>query len=345
MPTLTSSALTAAYYLQQDKWKDAARKAEYVAEVNAAKALIENTTAQIQDITSSDKKKKIRIYWNKFSAGTPGTSEPNFCTNTGNEADSDHDEYEIDTHVTNKFTLDEALYEDNHLNISEVFADNMLKTLKSCDEKVAQVLISKLDSFTSDNLYTTTGVGCPADPSPLSWASTYIPPTMWTPEIMHYFLTVARINKFSAPFLLDGKNLNYKMWESFMNAANANGNGASKMMQAFKYYEDIVNMETIASGKTFMVEKGTVAFANRARWKGVSSAAPIEEPEISRKKWSEPSRNIPGLVYDVYMDTTCSGPYKKHNVLVHGMYGLYNGPAATNGATGVLEFVCGACPT
>lgn len=346
MPTLTSSALTAAYYLQKDKFKDAQKKADYVAEVNVAKALIENTTAQIQDISSPDKKKKIRIYWNDFTPAAAGTTEPNFCTITGTQADSNHAEYEIDTHVHGKFTLDEALYEDNNLNISEVFADNMLKVKKVCDEKVSQTLVTKLASFTSENLYQTVGIGCPGVVGPpADWSTTFIEPTKWTPELMRYFQTVARINKFNAPFLLDGKNLDATIWKSLMNAANANGAGAANMIKTLKYYEDLVNIEAVTPGKTYMVERGTVAFASRSRWTGTTAASPILEPEISRKKYSEPSENIPGLTYDVYITTDCSGPYKKHNVLVHGMYGLYNGPADENDGTGVLEFECGACPT
>jgi hypothetical protein len=344
MPTLTASALTAASYLQKDLFADSAKKADYVAEVNVANALIENTTAKIQPIIgNSDKKQKVKIYWNKFCGPTAGTAEPDFCTISGSQPDSDSKEYEIDTHVTAKFTLDEALYEDNMLNISEVFADLMLKAKKSCDEKIANVLVSKLDAFTSPNLHEE-APGCPGVVSPQSWATTYIAPHLWTPELMNYFRNVARINKFSAPFLLDGKNLNAQAWLAMMNAANANGAGANKMMNTLKYYEDLVNIEAVAPGKTFMVDRGTVAFASRSRWAGVSAASPIIEADIARKKYSEASENIKGLTYDIYITTECSGPYKKHNVLVHGMYGLYNGAENCNNGTGVLEFVCGACP-
>lgn len=345
MPTLTASALTAAMYLQKDLFADSAKKADYIAEVNAANALIENTTAKIQNVIGNpDKKQKVKIYWNKFCGPTAGTSEPNFCTISGDQADSDSEEYEIDTHVTAKFTLDEALYEDNMLNISEVFADNMLKAKKVADEKVAQVLVSKLDAMTSPNLYQEYP-GCPGVVSPESWATTYLNPSLWTPEIMYYFMNVKRINKFSNAFLLDGKNLGFKMWESMMNAANANGAGSNNMMKTLKYYEDLVNVEAVSPGKTFMVDRGSVAFASRSRWSGVSAANPIIESDIARKKYSEASENIKGLTYDVYITTECSGPYKKHNVLIHGMYGLYNGAKNCNEGTGVLEFTCGACPS
>ena len=346
MPTLTDSALTAAMYLQKDMFADSKRNAEYIAETNTAKVLIENTTAKIADVIGNpDKKVKVKIYFNKFCDDTVGTTEPNFCTISGPQADSGGEEYEIDTHVTGKFTLDEALYEDNNLNISEVFADNMLKVKKNCDEKISKVLIAKLGAFASPNLYQVSP-GCPGVVGPpADWTTTFLNPSYWTPEIMYYFLNVKRMNKFASPFLLDGKNLGFKAWEAAMKAADANGAGASKMMQTLKYYEDLPNIEEVSPGKTYMVDKGTVAFASRSRWVKNTAANPILEPEISRKKYSEKSENLPGVNYDIYITTTCSGPYKKHNVLVHGMYGLYNGATGCGDATGVLEFECGACPT
>lgn len=344
MATLTASALTAALFLQKDMFADAARKAEYIAEVNVANALIENTTAKVVDVVgNSDKKMKAKIIWSKNCNNNVVTTAPNFCVITGDEADSDSQEFEITRNVSDTFSLDEAQYEANQLNVAEVFADNMLKTKKNCDQKVAEVLASMLGTFAGDNLLTDTP-GCPADPAPLDWGTTFIPPTYWTPELMYYFLKVKRKNKFNAPFLLDGKNLGFKMWEAMMKAAEANGSGAANMMKVIKYYEDYVNIEAAAPGKTYMIDRGTLAFASRSRWKGKTAQSPIIESDLARIKYSEPSENIKGLTYDVYITTECSGPYKKHNVLVHGIYDLFNGPANCNGGTGVLEFECGQCP-
>jgi Flp pilus assembly protein TadG len=346
MATLTASALTAAYYLQKDKWKDSARRAEYVAECNAAKVMIQNTTADVKDVEVSDKKRTVRIYWNKFTPAAVGTSAPDFCTITGNEADSEKKDYELTAHVTQSFTIDEAQYEDNHLNVSEVFADNMMKAKKTCDEQIAKTCVSKIDSFTSPNLYQVTGIGCPGVVGPpASWATTYIPATNWNPDLMHYLLNVKRYNKLVAPFLLDGKNLNYQAWKAMTERMNANGAGADQKMQAIPLFEDMLNIEEVSPGKTFMIDRGVTAFVNRARWKGKNATSPIWEPEIARLKYSEESDNLPGVTYDVYITTECSGAYTKKNVLIHGMYDLFAGPANLSGGTGIHEFLCGACPT
>ena len=344
MPTLTCSELTTAYYLQKDMWKDSARNADYVAEVNAAKAIIENQTAKIELVNNANKTISARIYWSKFCNEDTTVGAPNYCVITGDQADSACKDYAIDQQVYKKFTIDEALYQTNNLNVAEVFADNMLKTRKVLDEKITQMMIASLDGFTSANLYTTTGIGCPGVASPANWATTFIPPTFWTPELMNYFQTVARINKFRSPFLLDGKNLNATIWKSMMNAGNADGSGANKMVSLMKYYEDLVNVEAISPGKTFMIDRGTVAFKSVATWAGKTATSPVIDAD-GRKKYSEASENIPGLVYDIYITEECSGKFTKHNVLVDANFGVFNGAESCDSATGVLEFKCGACPT
>lgn len=344
MATLTCAALTAAYFLQKDKWADSALNADYKAEVNATKAIVENQTAKIEYVTNAEKKVSARIYWSKFCDSDVNTTEPDFCDIAGVEADAECKDYSIDSHVNKSFTIDEAKYETSNLNISDVFADNMLKTKKAMDEKITQVLIAKLASFTSPNLYTTTGVGCPGVVGPpAEWDTTFIEPTKWTPELMNYFQTVARINKFSSPFLLDGKNLNATIWKAMMNSGNADGSGANKMVSLMKYYEDLVNVEAVSPGKTFMIDRGALAFVSRSRWAKYNATNPIEEK--MRRKYSEKSDNIPGLVYDVYVTEECSGAYSKYNTLLHSNFELCNGPANCNGGSGLLEFECGPCPT
>lgn len=342
MATLTCAEITAAYFLQKDMFADSARNAEYIAEVNAANAIIENQTAKIDYVTDADKKRKARIYWNKFCNTDVQTTPADYCDIDGDEADAGCKDYEITLTANKSFKIDGANYENSNLNIAEVFADNMLKTKKALDEKITQMIVAAVDSFTSPNLYTQLGTGCPGQISPsVSWAQTLIPPGMWTPELMNYFKNVARVNKFTSPFLLDGKNLDSTIWKAMMNAGNANGAGAANMIKLVKYYEDLINVEAVSPGKTFLIDRGVVAFAGRARWIKNSYQNPIQEKD--RMKYSEASDNIKGLTYDIYIKETCSGAYTKQDVLVDANFGVFNAPSNCNNGTGVLEFKCGPC--
>lgn len=348
MATLTAAALTAIYYSAESLFKDGQKKADYVAEVNAAKAVIENTTATINVLDVNNKVRTAKVYWNKKTTTTIADcadTPDDLCALTGDESDADSKTYQIEECTSAGFIVDDALYAGSNLNANEVFADNMLKTMKALDEAIAQKIIAKIDSFSSANLFTTVGVGCPGVASPANWGQTYIQPAYWTPEVMAYFLQVARINKFASPFLLDGDNLYTLFFKAMNNANNADGSGAKSMMDKMKYYEDMVNMAVVngATKKTFMIERGTTAFSSYSLWKSNGMTNPLPHG-AGQFKFSVPSKNIPGLIYDVYTKDECSGAYEKHTVRLQANYDVFNGPAALNGSTGVLEFICGACP-
>jgi hypothetical protein len=340
---ITQTVLTTALVKQELMWADSQRKADYQANAVAANALIENTTARLEILSDvSDKKtRKAKIYWNDVCGVTPGTTAPNFCTITGTAPNSAAKEFEITKYATSSFELDEALYVNNQLKLDEVFADTMLKHLKALDEKIAQVSVSSLDAFVQANA-NTGGIGCTDETG--DWVETFINPSYWSPSIMSYFAKTAILNKFSNPFLLDGSNLFDHYTLAQVNSANADGKGAANMFSLMKMYSDLFNVEAVSAGSTYMINRGTVAFASKAWWTGVSQNAPVVDSE-GRQKFSIKSNNIQGLEYDVYITSTCSGRFEKHNVLIVAEYDILNGAPACDDATGVLKFTCGACPT
>lgn len=340
---LSCSVLTAAYFLAQTMFADSAKKSDYVADVASANALIENTTADVKYVEDPKKDRQARIYWTKFCNSTVSTGAPNFCTFTGDEADSACKDYEIELVVSKGFTLDEANYPDNNLNVEQVFADNMLKTMKHLDEKVTQMLLAKLATFTSSNLYQNAkGLGCSDETG--DWVTTFIAPSYWTPSTYAYFLKVANFNKFSSPFLLDGENLFDIIVNAGLNAENGEGKGAAAAIKLMKTYSDLKNMATVAPSKTYMIERGTVAFANKFKWGAGTAQNPIKRGDHIGFKYSEASKNIPGLKYDIFTRTECSGEFEKVHVNVVGRFDLFNGAEGCDGQTGILEFECGACP-
>jgi hypothetical protein len=348
MATLTCAALTAIYYSAEGVFADGQKKSDYVAEVNAAKAIIENTTSTIKLIDNANKPRTARVYWSKLCNITVGDCEDtpiDECAITGQDADAACEDYTIEGCLHASFNVDEALYVGSNLNFNDVIADNMLLTMKALDEKVAQFIIAKVDSFSSANLHTTVGIGCPSV-LPSNWAVTNIDPAYWTPDIMAYFLKVARINKFDNPFLLDGDNLYTQMFKAMSEAGNADGSGAKVKLMKMKYYEDMVNMAIVnpSTSKTFMINRGALAFKSYALWDGISMTNP-KEHGAGKFKFSIASKNIPGLKYDVYTESVCSGPYEKHKFLLKTNLDVFNAPVGCNAGTGVLEFACAACPT
>lgn len=346
MPTLSPSTLVEAQVLADKMYADSAKKADYVVEVDAAKAIIENTTADMTIAENSQKQQTASIKWSKFCNDDVDETElASHCDPSGGAAaDSAKKDYVIENAISKKFTIDEGNYKSNFLNFPEVFADNMLKSMKAMDEKLAQAIVAKLATMTSDNLYQVQGIACPNQQSPEDWATTFIKPSNWSPSIMGYFAKAARINKFNAPFLLDGKNLFDLAVAAKMNEGNANGKGDAAWFNLMKVYNDIVNVEAVASGKTYMIQRGAVAFASKVFWAAFNETNP-KDGASDLVKYSVNSRNIPGIKYDVYVKRSCSGKYDSYNVGLELNYGVFNGAEACNGATGVLEFECGNCPS
>lgn len=340
MPTLTCAVLTESYVKAEELFADSAKKQDYVANVESANAIIENTTAKLEIITDDKKQRTAKIYWNKFCNSTVSTSAPNFCSFTGTEADADCKSYVIDKVVSKAFTIDEGNYQGSNLDFALVYADNLLKVMKYLDEKVASVGVASLDSFAQPNLFEG-GIGCPDGSG--SWIETFINAGYWSPDIIGYFLQTAKLNKFSSPFLLDGSNLFQHYWKAQMNAKNSNGDGAKTMFDQLKYYSDLFNVDAVSNKATYMVDRGSVAFASKPYWSAYTATNP-KQGAGDLMKYSEPSKNIKGLTYDIYIKETCSGRFSKYDVLVVAEYGIYNGAAACDGSTGVLKFTCGVCP-
>ncbi len=343
MADLTCAELTAAYFLAQTMFADSAKKADYVVEVDSAKALIENSTAQIQYLEDPNKEKEARVYWTKFCNSDVETDTPDFCEFTGDEADAACKDYAITLEVHKTFTIDDAKYVNSNLNTTEVYADNMLKTMKALDEKLGQMILAKLATFVSPNLYQVPGIGCSDETG--DFVSTYIAPNRWSPSVFSYFLKVAKMNHFSSPFLLDGENLFDIIVAAELNSGNGEGKGAAAAVKLMKIYSDLFNMTEVAPSTTYMIDRGTVAFGNKSLWKGTTAINAIDRGGDIGFKYSQPSMNLPGVTYDVYTTKDCSGPYEKLNTRIHTRFDLFNGAEGCNGASGVLEFKCGACPT
>lgn len=340
---ITATELTTALVKQELMWADSQRKQDYEANVVVANAIIENTTAKIEMLsdTSDMKHRKAKIYWNDVCGITPATTTPNYCTIAGAEPNSAAKEFDITKVVSSKFTIDEAKYVNNALMIPEVFADTLLKHLKALDEKIAQSAVASLDSFVQVNA-NQAGIGC--SDSTGNWIETFINPSYWSPAIMGYFKKTAIVNKFSSPFLIDGSNLFDHYWNAQMNAGNANGVGAKTMFDQIKFYSDLFNVDAVSEKSTFLINRGTVAFASKAWWTGVSQTAPRVDSD-GRRKFSVKSANLTGVEYDVYITSDCSGQFEKHNVLIVCEYDILNGAASCNDQTGVIKFNCGTCPT
>ena len=95
--------------------------------------------------------------------------------------------------------------------------------------------------------------------------------------------------------------------------------------------------------KTFMIDKGAVAIASKNQY-GSSPVTISNGANITR--FSVPSINLPGIVYDVVYKTECSGSDIIHKYKFIARFDVFLNPASECDPdnTGVLSFICGEAP-
>ncbi len=315
-------------------WADNQSKNDYAAEVGVLTALRENQTARMAEVENPDKDKTLRIWWlqNCGTAIVECATDADVCEFTGAEVEQKCQDYALDICFSTTFSIEDIQFRNNESNPEEALVINMMAALKSMDESLAQRAVAKLNSFAGINQYE--GI---AD---VDGVTTYIAPNFWGPDMYGYFGMVAKINKFSNPFLIHGSNLYQTKWQQDFNVANANQKDGLPKMNSMKSYWDLFNIDSVnATYKaSYMIDKGAVAFASQARY-------PLNNPRVYQfgQRWSIESKALPGVKYDVYYKERCVADDKVwHDYKIVARAGIFNNPVGCNeDKTGVIKFVCG----
>jgi hypothetical protein len=141
--------------------------------------------------------------------------------------------------------------------------------------------------------------------------------------------------------LITGNNLFQLLFKIPLEAGNANGAGAVRKMNTLRIYQDPWNIESHAAGQSFLINKGSVALLNKA-WNKIN---PINAQVKAGQywEWSEESKNLPGIFYDITMKETCVGNefYQAFKIKLHGLFAVNPFPCDEDN-TGVIVFECGA---
>lgn len=315
-------------------WADSRKNIDYIADAESARATLENQTVTFTELTG-DKDREISAKWlNGCSIVAQDCSDD--CTLTGPELEGACQTYSLTQCKESPFSVNRIIEPRTSIyEYKEKVAVGMLRAMKAMDEQVSQRFILDLDSWAGVNAYTG-GIGT------VSGASTTIPAANWTMGLMSYFALVKAKNKFSAPYLLSGTNLFEANMNAGFNAGNDNGKGDAARKGFLPIYFDVFNIDTVLSPDkmTFMVEKGATAIISKAYYKNYTQASPLDLGKHGMR-WSMPSRNLPGIVYDVHYDSTCSSSEITDTFKVKLKWDNFLNPTGcTTTNTGVLGFTC-----
>ena len=313
-------------------WTDPIQNIDAIADVESAKAVLENQQVKFTDITGT-KKRAISLEWlTKCDITTSECSDD--CDITGEDVEPVCKEYEIECLQETSFVVPERAYRERTVTMQEAIARNMLYHKKAMDEWLAQYIVTGLLANAGTNAFTG-GVGTVAG------AVTTIPANFWDDTIWGYFNRVIRGNKFRSPYLLTGDNLYQLIFNRQHEAMTEAGKaGMAKIGSIRAIYIDPENVEVIAPSSTFLVHKTAVAFVNKA-WNPIGAANAYQRAG-QYWLWSEPSMNIPGIYYDIVMKEACEANdfSQAYKIQLHGLFAVNPYPCdETN--TGILVFECG----
>ena len=317
-------------------------KQQYIPHLDIFKAIQAVQTAQLTPIfrretgleggTSVVKEYDVEVMWRNVCSQS--CEENTHCTLGGDKSSTNKQSYSLSWERVVNFTEDEVDYRDNEFDLKVSIAKQLLMADKTLLECFAEYIVSQLNTFKGTNQLGTSGKGV------VSGTDTYIDRAYWDGTLVAYFLRVAAMNQFTSPVFLSGQNLYEQFILAAYNAANANGKGEANMYKDLRFFFDLWNIDSVNDPDliTYMLSLGSVAMATK-----------FYNPTTPERTWdfwryTMPSRWIPGVTYDVFMNDECSSTNDliKFNYKVKMKGDLFLNPeGCTADNTGVLTFICG----
>jgi hypothetical protein len=318
-------------------WADNAKNKDYIANVEAIKAIKENQTVQFTELTNNPTKDKtVTLYWTEFcNAAVKDCTDQ--CLTAGTEPGTICQDYTLGMCKEIEFSVREKAYRTLATTFEEAVAVSLLANLKKLDEYVAQQVVAKIVASVGVNQYTQ-GKGV------VSGFKTKIQPAYWGSSLIPYFKLVASKNKFNNPYLLSGTNLYESVQLAIANSGNSDGKGAANLFSQLPIYFDIFNVDDATPNPSaFLLNKNAIAFISKAYFGSLGTPESIQyDPATSvGQRYKISSKNISGLEYDVVYKVVCSGNDVIHNWKIMFTGDIFRNPVGCNlNNTNILQFEC-----
>lgn len=303
---------------------------DYAAEATALAAQLRRQTANFQLIEGAgrDKKKRtVRVYWEKMcDLAVEDVSDE--CAVSSNESTDDSEDYVIDAQKQISFKETWTRFRVAPHQFEMSVAKKLGWALNQLDEWLSGQFIAFLEASKGAHEYTDMPYG---SNNSNDWE---IPSNDWTDNLVPHFRLAARFSRFQEFYLLDGLNLNTTVEKARYYGQNDNGRGENSLWSSLNYVFDPIKMVEVAPAKTYLVNPNAVAFIAANYWDSV----PVEFAG-NHRVYTVPSRNLPGVAYDVHEVETCSSGEFTTSWKIRANYKFALNPeGCTADRTGVLSF-------
>lgn len=315
-------------------WADAAAQKDYIAEVGTLTALRANQTAQLTDLEETEKTRSVKVMWLTDCSGDTGDNCDDDCSVGGPELEADCKTYALDLCHKIGFTISEKVFRTNNFSKEEVLAKALMSKSKAMDEWITTTVIAILDTFSGVNVFP--GIGT------IVGTDTYIQAPYWTADLLAYFTEAKVLNKMRNSFMLSGHNLYQQSLLANWKSGNSDGKGDASIFSMMNLVFDLFNLDsTLGAKKTFLIERSAYAFHSKTYF----NSTPETLVGAGLTRWTMPSKNLPGVNYDVTYTTRCEGNDIFYDWSLQFYGGFFQNPLPCNGQnTGILSFICGNTP-
>lgn len=314
---------------------DSRIKTDFTPRSESAKAIIENSTASFAELEGV-KDREIKINWLTYcDAAVQDCTDD--CVNEPVAQIAAHCEnYSLSQcKETEGFFVDEKDLRDKRYETQELIALGLTKDAKVLDEYISMQAVAAVNAFAGVNAYDNPGWT-------VNGTQTEIPAAQWSPSMVAQLAMTAELNQFSDAYLLSGQNLYIANWNANLDATNPDGPAMKNRANYFKTYFDLFKLDNYNSGvrKTYMIQKGALAFASKSYYKSYTSANPFKGPN-DVLIWSMPSPSLTGVTYDVHYKYTCVNNKYIHSFKLKTKFDFFENPLGCDPTnTGIITFVC-----
>jgi hypothetical protein len=319
--------------MADELWTDPIKNIDLVASAESARAVLANQQVSFAPLQSKTKNYTVSLEWLQV-CDLEVESCSDDCSIDGEDASPVCKDYELDCMGELSFKVFDRVYRERTIDGQQSVAYNLEMRKKTLDESIAQAVDAALLLNAGTNVFT-------GAPGTVAAGVTTLGANAWNDNIWGYLALVARMNKFNSPYGITGYNLYQLIYNRLAEIANADGKGNVAKMGDLKsrMYLDPENVEVIAPAYTFLLHKTALAILNKA-WYPVGGANAVQLT-ADRMAWSESSRNLPGIFYDVFTERGClsNDYYTAYKVQAHGLIALNPTPCSETN-TGILAFAC-----
>lgn len=313
-------------------WDDAIQRAQFVAHCDSVKTCLSRQTARlggiIQGAGQNAKKQTRRVYWQNACA-IAVQDRTDECLPGTTELTDDSEDYTISQSKESQFVTSFKTFRDKPHNLNQTVALGLMQCMKVLDEHLNAQYLAFLVANNGAHEYNLP-VGA-ADGSDV-WE---IASPDFTSDRFADFQLSSKFARFTAPFLLHGLNYYTDFVKASKYQPNGEGKGDFNMFGLVDNVWDPIGFsDNSIPNESFLVNASAGALLT-GNWYDQSAM----QMAGNHRVYSMPSKNLPGVRYDIHEIETCSSDDFVLSYKVQAYYEFVVNPlGCTATRTGILQF-------